>query len=60
MMECWKKLPDMRPTFLELVTTLSTCLEGITDYLEISITVPEDSAGKCSSGYDHLSVCDEP
>ena len=50
----------MRPTFPELVTTISTCLEGITDYLEISITVPEDSAGKYSSGYDHLNICDKP
>jgi len=48
----------MRLTFSELVITISTSLEKITDYLDISIAVPEGSVGKCSSGYDHLSICD--
>ena len=35
---CWKELPDKHPTFSELVTTISTILEAIAGYLDLTLT----------------------
>ena len=36
MVKCWNKSPAMRPHFSELVSEISTSLEGMADYLELS------------------------
>ena len=38
MKQCWKELPDKRPTFSELVTTISTSLEAIAGYLDLTVS----------------------
>ena len=55
MKECWKELPDKRPTFSELVTTISTSLEAIAGYLDFT-AVPQTAAGNYDSEYDHLNM----
>ena len=35
MMNCWNELPEKRPSFSELVKTITTALEEITDYLDV-------------------------
>ena len=36
MMKCWNKSPAQRPRFSELVTEISTSLEGMAGYMELS------------------------
>ena len=36
MVKCWNESPAERPHFLELVSEISTSLEGMADYLELS------------------------
>ena len=36
MMKCWNKSPANRPRFSELVSEISTSLEGMADYMELS------------------------
>ena len=35
MMKCWNKSPANRPRFSELVSEISTSLEGMADYMEL-------------------------
>ena len=35
MKSCWLEKAEERPTFHEIVTTISTCLEGVTGYLDL-------------------------
>ena len=35
MMKCWNKSPTRRPRFSELVSVISTSLEGMADYMEL-------------------------
>ena len=53
MKECWEEVPDKRPTFSELVTTISTSLERMAGYLDLTAT-SLTPAGKHDSEYDHL------
>ena len=36
MNNCWLEQPERRPTFLELVTVISTALVGMVDYLDLN------------------------
>jgi len=54
MKECWKELPDKRPTFSELVTTISTSLEAIAGYLDFT-AAPFTADGNVGSGRDPLT-----
>ena len=36
MMKCWNKSPAKRPRFSRLVPEISTSLEGMADYMELS------------------------
>ena len=53
MSDCWVEVPDKRPTFSDLVITLSTALEGIAGYLDF-ITETQEQLLLHGSGYDHL------
>ena len=55
MKECWKELPDKRPAFSELVTTISTSLEAIAGYLDFTAT-PFTADGNVGIGRDPLIV----
>jgi len=48
-------LPDKRPTFSELVTTISTSLEAIAGYLDFT-AVPQTPDGNSESGSYHVNV----
>ena len=54
MSDCWVEFPDKRPTFSDLVTTLSTALEGIAGYLDFT-TETQEQLLLHGSGYDHLN-----
>ncbi len=52
MCDCWKELPDKRPSFQEVVSSLNSQLEGVAGYMEFF-------ASPCESPkphYDHLTV----
>ena len=35
MLQCWEMEPDSRPSFSDLVKTISTSLEEMSDYLHV-------------------------
>jgi hypothetical protein len=51
MVKCWNKSPAKRPHFSELVSEISTSLEGMGDYLELS-TEPLTADLTVSAGQD--------
>ena len=51
MMKCWNKSPAKRLHFSELVSEISTSLEGMADYLELS-TEPLTADLTVSTGQD--------
>ena len=64
-MNCWKEHPEKRPSFAELVVTLTSLLEDIAGYMDFSVLANNEQAvnydhlyGKApvesQKGYDHL------
>ena len=53
MCECWSEHPDGRPTFSDLVSTISERLEGLAGYMDFSPTWSSGDKTKVSR-YDHL------
>ena len=62
MMKCWNKRPARRPHFSELVSEISTSLEGMADYMELSteplsvdltVTTGEECVEQRSDVLDH-------
>ena len=53
MRSCWDADPKQRPTFSQLVTTITSVLNSLADYLEVTTFVTEEQAtnemekGKC-------------
>ena len=37
MLECWKENPEDRPTFSQLVSSISSQLEGMAGYLDVGM-----------------------
>ena len=65
MFNCWKEQPEKRPSFAELVLTLTSLLEEIAAYMDFSAitnnerTVNYDhlyanAPAESQEGYDHL------
>ena len=62
---CWKEHPEKRPTFAELVVTLTSLLEDIAAYMDFSVLTNNEQAvnydhlyartrAESQAGYDHL------
>ena len=51
MFNCWNEQPEKRPSFAELVLTLTTLLEDIAAYMDFSVLQASD---KQAVKYDHL------
>ena len=60
MLSCWKENPDKRPTFEDLVCTISKILKPLADYLDFSDLyckendTDKNSYDKLGSRYDKL------
>lgn len=52
MSNCWREEPEKRPSFAELVQTLTSLLEDIAAYLDFSILTNNGCPGFVN--YDHL------
>ena len=50
MLECWKENPDERPTFSQLVVTISSQLEGLGGYLDMGMFGDLQSSDETSEG----------
>ena len=66
MMKCWNKSPAKRPHFSELVSEISTSLEGMADYLELStepltadLTVSAVESEDCMEDVMHVLEAEE-
>ena len=53
MKRCWQEEPEHRPTFSEMVTVISTSLEGMSGYLDLT-TQPLAPA----PSQDNTSTCE--
>ena len=53
MMTCWKENPDKRPTFDELVNTISSILKPLADYMDFSDVYCKENNTE-ESKYDRL------
>ena len=53
MMTCWKENPDKRPTFDELVNTISSILKPLADYMDFSDVYCKENNTK-EGKYDRL------
>ena len=51
MFNCWKEQPEKRPSFAELVPTLTTLLEDIAAYMDFSVL---QASNEQAVNYDHL------
>ena len=52
MLECWKENPDERPTFSQLVVTISSQLEGMAGYLDVGMFGDLQSSDETNEGAD--------
>ena len=55
MRKCWRADPAERPTFSELASILDRFLELVTDYAELTMTLP---AREDNPGYEEVEITD--
>lgn len=60
MMRCWETKPEHRPTFTELVVTLSSQLVAMADYMQLSPKSKIISLGETRIANGALDVVDSP
>jgi len=58
-LSCWKERTTERPSFSDLVVTISSLLEGIAGYLDFSVSPRGLNEALSTSSYDHLAKVDE-
>ena len=59
MLECWKENPDERPTFSQLVVTISSQLEGLAGYLDVGMfgdLQSSDEANESTKGAENIKT----
>ena len=64
LLSCWNEQPDQRPSFSDLVITLTSLLEEVAEYMDFTTIATGgkeyNHLGK-TEGYDHLEeIADEP
>ena len=55
MRRCWRADPAQRPTFSELASILERFLQLVTDYTELTMTLP---ASEADQGYEDVKITD--
>ena len=55
MHQCWLHKPEGRPTFIQLVNSLSVILEGLAGYLDVGAFGRRTSVVPESPGYEKLA-----
>ena len=58
-LSCWKERTTERPSFSDLVLTISSLLEGIAGYLDFSVSPRGLNEALSISSYDHLAKVDK-
>jgi hypothetical protein len=53
--QCWAQSPEKRPSFCDLVKTITPILDGVAGYLDLSFKKRYDYLRRTAEqGYDHL------
>ena len=58
MRRCWRADPAQRPTFSELASILDRFLQLVTDYTELTMTLPASEADPEYEGYEDVQITD--
>ena len=58
MRRCWRADPAQRPTFSELTSILDRFLQLVTDYTELTMTLPASEADPEYEGYEDVQTTD--
>ena len=58
MRKCWRADPAERPTFSELASILDRFLQLVTDYAELTMTLPASEDNPGYEGYEEVEITD--
>ena len=56
MRRCWRAHPAERPTFSELASILNRFLQLVTDYAELTMTLPASEDNPGYEGYEEVEI----